>query len=119
MADELSGRLRKRLASGFVLDASFDIPLGESPVTILFGRSGSGKTSLLRLLSGLDAPDDGAIQFRDQLWYDAARGISRTPQQRRTGFLFQHYALFPHLTVAENIAFAARGEKRREFLKAF
>ena len=119
MADELTCRVRKRLASGFVVDASFSIPLGQSPVTILFGPSGSGKTTILRLLAGLDEPDEGAIHFRGDAWYDSALSLWLPPQPRRAGFLFQDYALFPHLTVAENIAFAARGEKCREFLKAF
>jgi molybdate transport system ATP-binding protein len=112
MAGELICRCRKRLPSGFELDAALRIPLAEAPVTVLFGPSGSGKTTLLRLLAGLERPDEGRITFSragsaDAAWCDTARGEWVAPQQRRAGFLFQDYALFPHLTVAENVAYAA------------
>jgi len=119
MAGELICRCRKRLASGFELDADLPIPLGESPVTILFGPSGAGKTTLLRVLAGLDKADSGEIRFRGETWYDSARGVHRAPQQRRAGFLFQDYALFPHLTVARNVEYGARRGKRKELLEAF
>jgi molybdate transport system ATP-binding protein len=109
MANDLSCRCRRRLDSGFELDADVRIPLDESPVTVLFGPSGAGKTALLRLLAGLDRPDDGAIRFRDSTWYDGSLGIFLPPQQRRAVFLFQDCALFPHLTVAANVEYAARG----------
>jgi molybdate transport system ATP-binding protein len=107
------------LASGFELDASLRIPLDESPVTVLFGPSGAGKTTLLRLLAGLDRPDDGAISFRDGTWYDGSLGICLPPQQRRAVFLFQDCALFPHLTVAANVEYAARGETARRLMDVF
>jgi molybdate transport system ATP-binding protein len=113
MANELSCHCRRRLASGFDLDAELRIPLDESPVTVLFGPSGAGKTTLLRLLAGLDRPDDGAITFRDSVWYDESLAICLPPQQRRAVFLFQDCALFPHLTVAANVEYAARGEVSR------
>ena len=112
MADELICHCRKRLRSGFELDADLRIPLAQSPVTVLFGPSGSGKTTLLRLLAGLDRPDDGVIVVPRATWFDAARGIHLPPQQRRAGFLFQDYALFPHLTVAANVAYAAATARR-------
>ncbi len=119
MADLLSCECQARLSSGFELDASLRIPAGPAPVTVLFGPSGAGKTTLLRILAGLDRPAAGFIQFRGKPWYDAARGICLPPQQRRSGFLFQDYALFPHLTVAANVAFAARPGRARELLEAF
>jgi molybdate transport system ATP-binding protein len=120
MANELSCRCRKRLVSGFELDAELRIPLDESPVTVLFGPSGSGKTTLLRLLAGLDRPDDGAITFRDSAWYDGGRAICLPPQQRRAVFLFQDCALFPHLTVAANVKYAAQGrETARKLMDVF
>ncbi|HJT88684.1 MAG TPA: ABC transporter ATP-binding protein [Bryobacteraceae bacterium] len=108
MANELTLRCRRRLPSGFELDAGMCIPLEESCVTVLFGPSGAGKTSVLRIVAGLDRPDSGSITFRGHSWYDSARGIDLAPQQRGAAFLFQDYALFPHLTVAENVGFAAR-----------
>jgi molybdate transport system ATP-binding protein len=119
MADELSCVCRKRLASGFELDASLCLKLDRAPITVLFGPSGAGKTTLLRMLAGLDRPREGAITFRGQLWFDAAGGICLAPQQRRAGYLAQDYALFPHLTVAANIAYAARPGKRGEHIEAF
>jgi molybdate transport system ATP-binding protein len=126
---QLNCRCRKRLASGFELDACLSIPLAESPVTVLFGPSGSGKTTLLRLLAGLERPDDGIVSLRDTTWCDTTgggticgnrgRAICLPPQQRRAGFLFQDYALFPHLTVAQNVAFAATPEGARELMESF
>jgi sulfate transport system ATP-binding protein len=68
----------------------------------LLGPSGSGKTTLLRLIAGLDSPDQGAIRF------DQYNAIGRKPKERGVGFVFQHYALFRHMTVFENIAFSLR-----------
>jgi molybdate transport system ATP-binding protein len=119
MANELTCNCRKRLPSGFELDAALRIPFDESPVTVLFGPSGAGKTTLLRLLAGLDRPDDGAITFRDSAWYDGSLDICLPPQQRRAVFLFQDCALFPHLTVAANVEYAARGETARRLMEVF
>jgi molybdate transport system ATP-binding protein len=102
---------RKRLASGFTVEARMTIPL--AGVTVLFGESGSGKTTLLRLLAGLERADSGSILFRGRHWEALA------PQERRAGFLFQEYALFPHLTVAENVEYAAPREAAMKLMNAF
>jgi len=119
MAGELNCACRALLDSGFELDAQLRIPFDQSPVTVLFGPSGSGKTTLLRMLAGLHRPTEGLIAFRGETWFDASRQLCLPPQKRRAGFLFQDYALFPHLTVAHNIAYAARPGKGRDYLKAF
>ncbi|HLK47779.1 MAG TPA: ABC transporter ATP-binding protein [Bryobacteraceae bacterium] len=120
MAHHLTCVCRKRLPSGFTVDANLRIPLEQARVTVLFGPSGSGKTTLLRLLAGLDRPDNGRIQFRDQVWFDSTTRVSLAPQQRRAGFLFQDYALFPHLTVRRNVEFAApHPGKAGEWLSRF
>jgi molybdate transport system ATP-binding protein len=119
MAGELICRCRKRLPSGFELDAALRVPLAEAPVTVLFGPSGSGKTTLLRLLAGLERPDQGAIGLGDVTWCDTVLGTCLAPQQRRAGFLFQDYALFPHLTVGENVGYAASPYTARKLLEAF
>ena len=119
MAGELTALCRKRLASGFALDASLRLPLDEAAVTVLFGPSGSGKTTLLRLLAGLDRPDDGVIALGSATWFDSACGIDAAPQQRRAAFLFQEYALFPHLTVERNVAFAAKRADASALLARF
>jgi len=119
MADELICRVQKRLRSGFEIDVELTVPLAESGVTVLFGPSGSGKTTLLRLLAGLDEPDEGLIKFRGTAWFDSSRHVCLPPQRRRAGLLFQDYALFPHLTVGQNVAFAASRGAAAEMMKTF
>ena len=119
MADALTADCRFAPPGGFRLDAALSLPLDRAPVTALFGPSGAGKTTLLRLLAGLVRPDAGMIAFRDRVWCDTARGVWLEPQQRRAGFVFQHYALFPHLTVARNVAFAARPHAAQRMMERF
>jgi molybdate transport system ATP-binding protein len=117
MAGELICRCRKRFASGFAIDVDWVMPLGAATVTVLFGPSGAGKTTLLRLIAGLERPDSGSIAFRGEEWFS---GRSLAPQQRRAGFLFQDYALFPHLTAEANVGFGARDLARAErLIRAF
>ena len=118
MVDELMCRCRKRLPSGFEVVVELRAPLDESPVTVLYGPSGAGKTTVLRLLAGLEEPDSGEILFRGRAWFDSARGVRLTPQERRAGFLFQDYALFPHLTVERNVEYAAPKGAGAKFLEA-
>ena len=75
--------------------------------TTLFGPSGAGKTTVLRMLAGLTEPDRGSIVASGEIWFDAARRINLPPQKRAIGFVFQDYALFPNLNVRENVAYAA------------
>jgi len=89
-------------------NVSLDIPDGE--LVALLGPSGGGKTTLLRSIAGLEVPDSGQILFRG---VDATR---QRPQDRGVGFVFQHYALFRHLTVFENIAFGLRVKPRAQRL---
>jgi molybdate transport system ATP-binding protein len=74
----------------------------------LVGPSGSGKTTVLRAIAGLVRPRAGTIAVAGETWFDAARGVNRPVDERPVGFLFQDYALFPHLTVRQNIEFARR-----------
>jgi molybdate transport system ATP-binding protein len=73
--------------------------------TVIYGPSGSGKSLTLQALAGLLTPDEGRIAFGDDVLYDSATGIDMPARVRRFGYLFQDYALFPHLTVRQNIAF--------------
>jgi molybdate transport system ATP-binding protein len=100
--------IEKRFPNGPVIRAAFRQALEGFSITVLFGRSGSGKTTVLRSVAGLERPDRGSIRFGDEVWFDAARGIDVPPQRRVVGYLSQDYALFPHLTVSENIGYALR-----------
>lgn len=72
---------------------------------VLFGPSGAGKSLTLKAVAGLLRPDTGAIRMHGQVLFDAAAGINLSPQRRRIGYVFQDYALFPHLTVRQNVGF--------------
>ena len=72
----------------------------------IFGKSGSGKTTILRIIAGLEKADRGKIVVNNKVWLDTEKGIDIPPQKRNVGFVFQNYALFPNMTVLENILFA-------------
>ncbi len=100
--------LRKALRQGpqrFSLDLAFH---SAAPRVVLFGPSGAGKTQTLKMVAGLVAPDAGHVRLAGRTLFDSAQGLNLSPRQRRLGYLFQDYALFPHLTVRQNIAFALR-----------
>jgi sulfate transport system ATP-binding protein len=86
-------------------DVSLDIPTGE--LVALLGPSGSGKTTLLRIIAGLELPDRGEVRF------DREEATNRSVRERNVGFVFQHYALFKHMTVFENVAFGLRVRPRK------
>ena len=101
-----------RYPNGPGIECRWQHPTDEPRVTVLLGQSGSGKTTLLRCLAGLERPQRGHIRFGDDTWFDSQRGVSLPPDRRDVGVLFQDYALFPHLTVERNLAFAAHGLPR-------
>jgi molybdate transport system ATP-binding protein len=103
--------IRKRLSPPFAVDVAFTAPSG---FTILFGASGSGKTTVLRSIAGLTRPDAGRIDVGDRTFFDAEPGIDLPPQQRRVGYVFQQLALFPHQTARANIAYGLHGLTARE-----
>lgn len=101
-------RIRKNMVSGdrhFSLDVAFS---SASKRIALFGPSGAGKSLTLRAVAGLLRPDAGRIEVNGRLLFDSDARVSVAPQARRVAYLFQDYALFPHLTVAQNIAFGSR-----------
>ncbi|MEG0780577.1 MAG: ATP-binding cassette domain-containing protein [Oscillospiraceae bacterium] len=104
--------IRKKLGN-FQLEAQFD---ADSQPLALLGASGSGKSVALRCIAGILTPDEGRIVADGQVLYDSASGICLPPQARKIGYLFQQYALFPHMTVAQNIAIAIRDRANREAL---
>jgi len=99
-------KVRLRNPGPIALEAEFECAAGE--LIALVGPSGSGKTSLLRAVAGLlHAPRlSGLVQVGDEPWFDSSRGLALRAQQRRVGLVFQHYALFPHLTALQNVAIA-------------
>jgi molybdate transport system ATP-binding protein len=98
----LSFRARKRLGE-FQLVADFELAGGG--VLVLVGESGAGKTTVLRTLAGLEHPDDGRIALDGELWFDASVRVDLAPAMRAVGYVAQDYALFPHLSVLDNVAF--------------
>ena len=110
MTSRLEVALRKSLP-GFTLDVEWSAGDG---VAALFGPSGAGKTLTLQCLAGLVRPDAGRIVVGGQVLFDAAAGIDVPPQRRRVGYVFQGYALFPHLTVRDNVGFGLRGRRRAD-----
>jgi molybdate transport system ATP-binding protein len=98
-------------SSGFTLDLEFQAAAG---VTVLFGPSGSGKTLTLDSIAGFVRPDEGRILLDDVILFDAAAGVHVAPQARQCGYVFQNYALFPHMTLRENLEFAAERRPRLE-----
>ncbi len=93
-----------RQKRGIPLDCSAGCRSGE--VLALVGPSGSGKTTILRAIAGLENPEQGRVCCGDEVWFDSGAGISLPPQRRRVGFLFQQAALFPHLSLLENVVMA-------------
>ena len=93
----------------FSLQTDFSVGKGET--LVLIGENGAGKSSLLFLLSGLLSPDSGHISLDGQLHYDSRTRVNMPSEERDIGFVFQNYALFPHMTVFENVAFGLRRRK--------
>ena len=95
----LSVRIRKKLGD-FTLDLDF---CAGNEACALLGASGSGKSLALKAIAGIVTPDEGTIELDGETLYDSARHINLSPRDRRVGLMFQHYALFPNMTVEENI----------------
>ncbi len=110
-------KVKKRLKGRdreFILDV--EIAAEDKSIVAIFGKSGGGKTTLLKTVAGLLQPEEGYIEVGGMVWFDSSKGINLPPQKRKVGFVFQEYALFPNMTVEENIVFGM--EKRdNEFLE--
>jgi molybdate transport system ATP-binding protein len=99
---------------------SFELNLGLAVerTVALVGPSGAGKTSVLRVIAGLARPDAGRVELDGETWVDVERGIFLSPERRRVGLVFQEYALFPHLSVRQNVAFGGK-ERVDDLLERF
>jgi ABC-type sulfate/molybdate transport systems ATPase subunit len=96
----------------FVLDLALSVLPGET--LVLIGENGAGKSTVLNLISGILTPDEGEITLGDKILFSSEERINLPPETRNIGHLFQSYALFPHMTVAENVAFGLRCRKLPE-----
>ncbi|HEX9264661.1 MAG TPA: ABC transporter ATP-binding protein, partial [Candidatus Binatia bacterium] len=107
MPDLIVENIEKQLGTAQVLcGVSFELQQGE--VLALLGASGSGKTTLLRSVAGLERPDKGKIEIRGKVVFDAATGFEIPAEQRGLGLVFQSYAIWPHRSVFENVAYGLR-----------
>ncbi|WP_262499525.1 molybdenum ABC transporter ATP-binding protein [Pseudomonas proteolytica] len=106
--------------SGFALD--IDLKLPGRGVTALYGHSGSGKTTCLRCIAGLERAGDGFVQINDQVWQDSRNGVFVPPHKRALGYVFQEASLFPHLSVLANLEFGLKripkGQRRVDLAQA-
>ena len=110
----IQARIRKQYAAGpdsagFSLDIEFSAAAG---VTVLFGSSGAGKTLTLDSIAGFVRPDEGRILLDDQILFDGPARVHLPARSRRCGYVFQNYALFPHMTLRKNLEFAAERAPR-------
>lgn len=96
---------------------NLSLEIEDGKFTTLLGSSGCGKTTLLRMIAGLETPDEGEIYFDDNLVYSAKKGVNVPPEKRNLSFVFQDFALWPHMTVFENVAFGLRARKQKDNLK--
>ncbi len=120
---QIKKHFRNKAQVEFTLDVSFSVGNG---FTVLTGASGAGKTTILRLIAGISTPESGSIRLNSQTFFDSVQKINLPIQKRRVGFVFQDYALFPHLTAEKNIAFGVKSDgvqsktdKAREMLALF
>jgi molybdate transport system ATP-binding protein len=115
----IDARLVKRLppaanAEAFELNVHLK---SDAPITVLLGSSGAGKTLTLNCLAGFARPQEGRILIDDQLYFDGPTEVHLSPQQRRCGYIFQDNALFPHLSVRDNLRFAAASSRGKQGLQ--
>ena len=105
--------VRKSFGPTFALDVSFEVEAADETLALL-GPSGCGKSMTLKCIAGIVAPDEGRIVLNGRVLFDSAVGVNLRPQERRVGYLFQNYALFPNMTVEQNIAVGVLGKGKEE-----
>jgi molybdate transport system ATP-binding protein len=119
----LDARIKKQLGSGNSHILTIDVTVRvNGGITVLFGSSGAGKTSILRAIAGIITPDEGRISFGENVFFDSGAGINLPMRQRKLGYVFQNHALFPHMTAEQNVLYGiksnspgARGRVRELF----
>lgn len=106
----------KKAYGDFNLDVSFT---GDDSVLAILGASGSGKSLTLKCIAGIETPDSGRIVLNDRVLFDSEKGISLKPQVRKVGYMFQDYALFPNMTVRQNVEIACQKGSVDDYLLRF
>jgi molybdate transport system ATP-binding protein len=110
--------VKKKLHSSqgeMLLDIALQIKKGT--FLSLYGKSGAGKTTLLKILAGLVVPDEGNVKAIGETWFDKSKKIDITPQKRNIGFVFQDYALFPNMTIQQNLEFVVPHKSNKNQIK--
>ncbi len=103
--------IKKLHTADGTIDLKIDKEIENGDFLTIFGKSGSGKTTLLRILAGLETSTSGTIIVDGVIWFDSKKNINLPPQKRNVGFVFQDYALFPNMTVRQNLEFALSNKK--------
>lgn len=113
-------KAKKSLTTGTgPMQLDIDVEIKETGISALFGPSGVGKTTVLRMIAGLTNPDEGLIQVNGDVWFDSSRKINKPVQERQIGFVFQDYNLFPNMTVRENLQYALKNKKASFLIDEF
>ncbi|DAB40069.1 MAG TPA: molybdenum ABC transporter ATP-binding protein [Sulfurovum sp. UBA12169] len=95
-----------------IIPLEINTKLNHGELTVLFGKSGAGKSTILKMIAGLLEPTGGKIVIGDEVWYDSSKKINLPPQKRKVGFVFQDYALFPNMSVRQNLLYALEDKKK-------
>ena len=107
---------KKLYAADGIMQMNVSCNIDAGKFVSLYGVSGAGKTSILRMIAGFLSPDNGLVQFSDEVWFDSSKKLNLPPQQRKIGFVFQDYALFPNMTVKQNLQFALKKGESQDFI---